>query len=942
MSLHFLIWTILLLQAPEWETNIGYLPTGNPLLAENSSGTIDIFITLGDHGLGGWTGTGQILEGFPVSFDRGVSKRPAALYSPVTGHVIVYADNAGYVHMIDHSGIEQPGWPVFAGPGIATGISVLNPDNDSYPEISFGSADSKVHLLDIHGTPLPGWPVELPSKLQWQPTQLSLGGNSVSGIVCAPVTTKIYVLSFDGSILPGWPINTGYSSGTIPVSADIDGDGLEDVIFATYNDRIYVISSSGNGIDGWPFFLDERSTPGTVAIGHLDPDVDGLQLAVSSQDSSVTLINGNGSIAGTWRWPNVTRGIPTSPIITRTTEGPCVIVGSDNGYVYAWNAGGRSIDGFPINFGQPISKTPSSGDINGDGNQDLVVLGRSGRLAAYKISGIGMTAGSWPQMLCDESNSGSYGISYLPVTHAGEIASESSGGIRLTYDVEGSNVTGISVAYSTNAGYSWHETSSFRDNGNSIVWFSDEDLPGQDIEECVLKVTPYYPDGPGISGISNIFHVDNNIPPTLYISTSRQESDGWYNLQYVVEDPESDIIQLQAQYSIDGQETWNNAHLTGSTFEIPSWFYGEPFKWNAKNDIGFRDIENVALRVRAADADPGPWSILGNLHLDSNRLPSGQILAPEGEVSGSITLGVRLSDPEENPLDVQYEYSIDAGRNWNVATVLESSIPNASANQYDVVWESAVDIPGFDGNQVKFRAIPKDLDTGIAVPSSPFHVDNNSYPSITVASPGKWEAFEGSVPISFTLSDPEGDGLSLTLQYMFEGTYSWINASGLLANEHYPPSSYTSTVTWNSSEDLPGIDPMEMKIRIGAIDGDTVFSEIIGPIQIDNSRLPSVMQAAVSNVSLADNTVTVSYELSDPRERIIDLRVTFSVDEGKTWHEAAVEGDLFGMYSYSYEGEFTWHYELDLSGRPGQVLLKITPSSGSILGTPKIMEMALR
>ncbi len=548
MLLSTLISIALLMQMPEWETDIGHPPMSNPLLAENAEGSMDIFIALGDYGLGGWTGRGYVLDGFPVSYDRGVSKNPAAFYSPITGNVVVYADNSGYVHMVDHSGIEQPGWPVFAGPGIITGISVVDLHDDGAPEVAFGSADSRVHLIDIYGSPLPGWPVELPAKLYWQPSQLSLGGNSGYGLVCALVTTRIYVLSLKGSILPGWPINTGYTSGSIPVTADIDADGLGDIIFTTYNNRLYVVSSSGAGIEGWPFFLDSRSTRGAVAIGHLDPDIIGLQLAVSCIDSSVTLINGSGRIAGKWRWPNVTSGLPTSPIISRTSDGLGVIVGSDIGYVYAWNADGNTIDGFPIDFGQPISKTPAAGDIDGDGNQELVVLGRSGRLSAYTLSSISTTTSSWPQMLCDESNSGSYGISYLPVALVGTITSETSSGVNLSYEVIGSNVSGISLAYSTNAGYSWHETSSFRDNGSNIIWFSDEDLPGQDIGQCVLKITPHCPDGPGISGLSNIFHVDNNIPPTLYLFTSEEVSDGWHLLQYAVEDPEGDIIQLQAQY----------------------------------------------------------------------------------------------------------------------------------------------------------------------------------------------------------------------------------------------------------------------------------------------------------------------------------------------------------------------------------------------------------
>ena len=84
MLLAFCFSTALLLQMPEWEINTGYLPICNPLLAENSAGEMDIFIALGDHGLGGWNGTGQLLEGFPVSFERSGGNYGSPFYSNVT------------------------------------------------------------------------------------------------------------------------------------------------------------------------------------------------------------------------------------------------------------------------------------------------------------------------------------------------------------------------------------------------------------------------------------------------------------------------------------------------------------------------------------------------------------------------------------------------------------------------------------------------------------------------------------------------------------------------------------------------------------------------------------------------------------------------------------------------------------------------------------------
>jgi hypothetical protein len=943
MSFNILILAALTLQMPEWETTIGFPPTGNLLIAANASGSMDIFIPMGDHGLGGWTGSGNLLNGFPVSGDNtGVSRKPAAFYASATGNVVVFSDTDGYIHMVDHNGIEQPGWPVSAGAAVSTGISVVDLDEDSYPEISFGTVDSKVHLIDIFGSPVAGWPVELPAELQWQPSQLSLGGNSDFGLVCALVSTRVYVLARNGSIQPGWPINTGYTTSTIPVTADIDSDGLGDVIFAAHNDRLYVVSGAGSGVNGWPFFLDDRTATGAVAIGLLDSDPRNLQLAVSCQDRSVMLINADGSIAGSWRWPNVTDGLPSSPIIAGTGPSAAVIVGSDDGFVYAWDAEGRSVDGFPIDFGQPISTSPAIGDIDGDGRQELVVLGRSGRLSAYSVTGFGGAVDSWPQMLCDESNSGRYGVSCMPVAQVGSVMAEYSGDVSLQYDVTGSVASGVSLAYSTNAGYTWITTGNYTDNGTSVTWFSDEDLPGQDVQECALKITPFCPEGPGISGLSTIFHLDNNVAPTLLLISSEEESDGWFTLHYAVEDPESDIIQLQAQYSTDGQQTWDNAHLSGSIFEIPSWFYGEPFLWNAVADIGEEDIENTALRVRAADSDPGPWSVISDFSADAISVSSGQIIAPVGEVSGRITLGLRVSSPENDPLAFQYEFSTDAGESWNRATVTECSVPTVGSCQFEIIWESGVDMPGQDSYLVKFRALPEEGNTAAAIPSSRFHVDNNALPTIEITSPGSWDSFKGSVPVSFRSSDAEGDDLSLILQYRMEGSSSWITAKGLNSIVLHPHSSYLSSETWNSSEDLPGIEPMELRIRLGVIDGDTVFSGEKGPLSINNSRVPSVMQAAENGMSPLDGAVSVSYELSDPENRTIDILVSFSTDGGRTWSEAEVDGDIFGRNSGNYEGEFTWHYRSDLGGSNSQTLLKITPQSGSMLGTPRILELTVR
>ncbi len=933
-------------QTPDWETDIGCLPFSSPLLALNENGSMDIFIAMGDHGLGAWSSDGSPIGGFPVSAENGVSRRPAAMYTPETGHVIVYADNDGTLHMVDHGGRELPPWPVQAGSPVVTGISVVNLDEDCFMEIAFGTSSGEVNLIDRSGRYCPGWPVQLPARLQWQPSQVSLGGNSGYGLVCGLVNMTLYVISPDGTTLPGWPVSTGYTLGSVPVSADIDADGLGDVVFATNNDRIYALNSSGEIIDGWPFFLDDRVAGGSLAIGHLSQEAGHLQVAVATVDGNVTLLKSSGNIAGTWRWPNLTRGLPTSPIVSSAGGGTAVIAGCDSGFVYAWNSQGEDIDGFPFRFGEAVSRAPAAGDIDGDGGLELVVLGRSGKLACFSVPGGQVSDAFWPQILCDEFNSGSYGTTHLPVVRAGSITSEVSGSVVIPYTIEGGRETAVSLSYSLNAGYSWTGTSSFMDDGGSITWMSDIDLPGRDVVDCALKITPFCPAGPGISGISNVFHLDNNTPPSLFLSSLEEESSGRFLIFYSVEDPESDVVQLQAQYSTDGGETWRNARLSGSTMEIPSWLYGDPVRWNAAGEEGLQETEGVLLRVRAADTDPGPWSLTQVQNGLEN--PSvAQIIVPIEEVSERVRLGVRLSDAKDDPLSYIWEYSLDGGNSWDRATVPESSVPVTGSYQYEIIWASDQDIPGLDAHDVRFRALPPDSGQGVSVSSSPFHVDNNLLPSLRVNSPEKWDHFRGSVPISFEISDAEGDSILMVLEYRIEGTSTWVPAGGLIPSGYYPHSTYRSSLIWNSSEDLPGTERLELRIRVGAVDDDTVFTQEIGPISIDNSRLPAVMQAAVREISLSRGQADISYELSDPGRRILDIDVTFSADGGCSWGEATVTGDLYGRNSSIYQGGFVWDFGDDLAGVPrgsagNGVFLKITPVSGELMGTPKVLEMDLR
>ena len=928
--------------SPLWEAGLAAPPRGGPLLVPDGS-VMMTFLPLGDHGLAGWDSHGSPLPGFPVSDGGNVIHRPAAFRSPSENRTLVaYSTFDGAIHAVDFAGREAPGWPFMTGSTVVTGISAVDLDMDGVQELAFGTSDNRIHLLSASGTEFPGWPVTMESLLLWQPSEMPLGSGCDRGLICAMNSTMVFVLDHSGNPVPGWPVYPGYPVGSVPVSIDMNSDGTVDLVFATQNRQVQVYDIRGERIEGWPFQLDARPVNGAAAAGMMGRDRNTPCFAVSTIDSLVYLLNGDGSLAGSWKWPGFAWNIPSPPVIVETWSGQAVVVATGDGRILAWDWEGDPVDGFPFDTGMNLGFAPAAGDLNGDGVLELVVAGNSGLVVAYSIDTMGGSAGEWPQTLRDEGNSGCYTIPMRPVAAMGDIAGEFSGTVTIPYSVTGGETTGMTVAYSTDAGFEWTETTNYRDTGGSIEWFTDRDLSHADDTQCRIRITPRCEQGTGQGGMSPVFHVDNNSPPVIYAAPLVDAGDGWLTVPYAVADPEGDIIQLQAEYSTDGGASWKLAHLSGTTLEVEPWFYGDPVAWNAGADIEGIPEEEVSFRIRAADDDPGPWAVFGEgLAPDLSLSPSGQVIVPPGEASGRMNVGVRFPDRSTDPLGMRYEYSTDEGEIWLTATITGTGT-GASVRDYAVVtWDSEADLPGFDGTLL-LRVVPPDSVPGVAVPSAPMHLDNNSPPSVAVTYPTAYDVFSGLVPVRFTISDRESDEVSLGLEFRLSGSDSWTRARGLGFSGPYTEPTYTGIIHWNSTQDIPEAELLDIEMRLSAFDGDTSYSQVVTPVTLNNARLPSVTQASLVSLNESTGSATFSFELFDSRERVLDVMVDYSTDDGTSWNAATVSGTLSGLSTFAYRGTFRWDYRADLAGESGTMILRITPVTGSDYGKPLLLDLVPR
>lgn len=600
---------------PDWEIQLGTPPREGPQLVPDGSGGQCILMPLGNAGLGGWSDGGTALPGFPLSAGTGVIWRPAAARAVNGTTIVAYADNSGSAHLVDLRGNEAPGWPVDTGASIVTGVSIVDLNCDNSKEVAFGTSDGLVWLLNQSGEPVPGWPVDLSSQLLWQPTQVSLGGMAGKGLVCALSSSVLTVLDFEGSPLPGWPVTLPLPVGSNPVSGDLNSNGQADILLACQNSRFYLFSVNGRQQDGWPYFLSARPVRGSAALGMLGSA--SPQAAVSTIDSLVYLINGDGSLAESWRWPVRTGSVAFQPIIVGTPSGTAVLTATEGGMIHAWNSQGEDMNGFPFQNPGGAACSPVAGDLDGDGLGELLVLGRGGSLTAYSLGYPQSAAGLWSMPLADASNTGVYGSASGVVATVGDIPARVSGDVVIPYSITPSTVSSVSLFYSLDAGYSWVETLNFTRNQGVLVWHTDQDLPHASERRVAVRVAPFFQGGSGECSISRIFHVDNNIAPSVMLDPPEVGEDGVFTFTYTLDDPEGDIIQIQAQYSTDGGTTWHTMHLRGTTLEISPWFYGDPFQWDSGSDLGRTETENLQVRVRAEDTKPGPWHTIEGLSVDN-------------------------------------------------------------------------------------------------------------------------------------------------------------------------------------------------------------------------------------------------------------------------------------------------------------------------------------
>ena len=245
----------------------------------------------------------------------------------------------------------------------------------------------------------------------------------------------------------GWPVEIGGASESAPTIVDLDNDGQNEVVFGTANGKLYAVNGLGQNISGFPV-ENLGSSVKTVAIDDINND--GYPEIVSVTASGILTVTDKD---GQQVWQqNLSQMVRVNPIIVTINGDKKIIVACQTNKIFVFNSDGTNFENYPIDTDAGTFLAPAIGDLNQDGNLDLMVFASNRNLHAITIAS-GEELPGWPVSLSSSSVSG--GILFTQINNSPAlmlplstkvIALDSSGNFIFTKDLETDQTRGEIVS----------------------------------------------------------------------------------------------------------------------------------------------------------------------------------------------------------------------------------------------------------------------------------------------------------------------------------------------------------------------------------------------------------------------------------------------------------------------------------------------------------------
>jgi hypothetical protein len=534
-------------------------------------------------------------------------------------------------------------------------------------------------------------------------------------------------------------------------------------------------------------------------------------------------------------------------------------------------------------------------------------------------------AGVYDSVIVNVDNIGVPAVISLSIFDTSKI--EFSGNITFNYrviDEEGDTIR-LRFDYSVDGGRSWRRAIVLGDTilsdssryVGSIIWRSEADLWGVDVDSVLFRLTPY-DRNMGLQYISKPFHLDNNEPPRVVMTRLVGEQSDSVRISFNVGDRERDSVMLVYEYSVDGRD-WRKAKVVGYNSVDSSRYSGFAI-WLSRVDLPDVDLR-VYFRITPYDKDRG---IGDSIYFSLDNYQGQKILISfvdsSSELSDSVKIRYTVIDTTKDTLRILGRYSID-GVNWKYMT-LSGSLGVIDTSRYNgvIVWLSKVDLPFYDG----LVTLRFDISDGWGFgkgDSVKFHLDNNEPPRVVMTRLVGEQS--DSVRISFNVGDRERDSVMLVYEYSVDGR-DWRKAK-VVGYNSVDSSRYSGFAIWLSRVDLPDVD-LRVYFRITPYDKDRGIGDSIY-FSLDNYQGQKILISFVDSSSELSDSVKIRYTVIDATKDTLRILGRYSID-GVNWKYMTLSGSLGVIDTSRYNGVIVWLSKVDLPFYDGLVTLRFDISDG--------------